>query len=216
MRTLQERGELFKDEIGRWATRESLDWGSLPARIEATIAERIERLSEPEYELLSAASVQGDDFAGNLVAEVTGRRPAGSPEGQISVADRRRAGHLMEALAGIDAASAPDSLAGHCYRAELHRMRGELLLARDGLAAAGEALDCFERAMARGREKGALTWELRAAMSIVRLRESQGADHGSELAEARQGLAAVVARFTEGFGFPDLQEAAALLWGASA
>jgi len=70
--------------------------------------------------------------------------------------------------------------------------------------------------MARGREKGALTWELRAAMSIVRLRESQGADHGSELAEARQGLAAVVARFTEGFGFPDLQEAAALLWGASA
>ena len=73
LRNLQERGELFKDEAGRWVARESLDWGSLPARIEAAIAERIERLPEQERELLSAASVQGDDFSGELVAELTGR-----------------------------------------------------------------------------------------------------------------------------------------------
>jgi len=158
----------------------------------------------------------GPDSLAILLADATLEVVRRRPEADDPLAGARLAGLLGEALAGIDAALAPDSLAGHCYQAELHRMRGELLLARDGLAAAGEALDCFERAMARGREKGALTWELRAAMSIVRLRESQGADHGSELAEARQGLAAVVARFTEGFGFPDLQEAAALLWGASA
>ena len=41
--------------------------------MEAAIAERIERLPEQERELLSAASVQGDDFTGELVAELTGR-----------------------------------------------------------------------------------------------------------------------------------------------
>jgi hypothetical protein len=73
LRNLQERGELLKDEVGRWVARGSLDWGSLPARIEAAIAERIERLPEREHRILSAASVQGDDFTGELVAEVTGR-----------------------------------------------------------------------------------------------------------------------------------------------
>ena len=46
---------------------------------------------------------------------------------------------------------APGSPSGPCYEAELLRMRGELLLAREGLAATDEALDCFERARTRGR-----------------------------------------------------------------
>ncbi len=70
------------------------------------------------------------------------------------------------------------------------------------------------RALTLGREQGALAWELRATLSIVRLRESQGAGHGSEWAGARACLTEVVARFTEGFDFPDLQEAAALIEGA--
>ena len=57
--------------------RESLDWGNLPARIDAAIAERIERLPAQEREILSAASVQGDDFCGELVAEMTGRPVGG-------------------------------------------------------------------------------------------------------------------------------------------
>jgi hypothetical protein len=69
--------------------------------------------------------------------------------------------------------------------------------------------------MARGREKGALAWELRAAMSIVRLRERQGAACAAELAEARHCLRDVYARFTEGFSFPDPVEAAALMKDAS-
>ena len=72
VRNLQERGELFRDEAGRWVRRESLDWGDLPARVEATIAERIERLPEYSRRLLSAASAQGDDFTAELVAELTG------------------------------------------------------------------------------------------------------------------------------------------------
>ena len=96
-------------------------------------------------------------------------------------------------------------------QAELYRMRGELLLARDGLAAAGEALACFERAMKLGRKKGALAWEMRAAMSIMRLRERQGEGHAAELAEARERLRETYQRFTEGFDLPDLQDAAGLI-----
>ena len=72
LRNLQARGELFQDEAGRWVAPESLDWGALPARVEAAIAERIDRLPEAERRILSAASVQGDDFTGEMVAELTG------------------------------------------------------------------------------------------------------------------------------------------------
>ena len=95
--------------------------------------------------------------------------------------------------------------------AELHRLRGELLLARDGLAAAEEALARFWQAILLGREQSALNWELRAAMSLVRLRARQGVACAAERAEARSTLREVVARFTEGFSLPDLREAAALL-----
>lgn len=64
---------------------------------------------------------------------------------------------------------------------------------------------------------GALAWQLRAAMSLVRFRMRQGEaaaeepEVAAELAEARDCLHEVYGRFTEGFAFPDLQEAAALM-----
>ncbi len=73
LRNLRARGQLYKDEAGRWVVREPLEWGSLPARVEAAIAERIERLPEPERAILSCASVQGDDFTGELVAAIIGK-----------------------------------------------------------------------------------------------------------------------------------------------
>jgi hypothetical protein len=48
-------------------------------------------------------------------------------------------------------------------------------------------------------------------MSLVRLRERLDGAGAAELAEARQCLREVYGRSTEGFGFPDLQEAAALM-----
>ena len=81
-------------------------------------------------------------------------------------------------------------------------MKGELLLERDGLAAAGEALACFQQSLQLGREMDALAWELRAAMSLVRLRERQGEAYAAELAEARSLLRDVYERFTEGLPSP--------------
>ena len=70
------------------------------------------------------------------------------------------------------------------------------------------AEDCFSQAAQMAREQGALFWELRVALSVARLRVSQGrAD------EARAALAAVYDRFTEGFATADLQAARTLLEG---
>ena len=55
-------------------------------------------------------------------------------------------------------------------------------------------------------EQGAKLWELRAAVSLARLRSNQG-----RLAEARDLLAPVYGWFTEGFDTADLKEAKALL-----
>ena len=55
-------------------------------------------------------------------------------------------------------------------------------------------------------EQEAKIWELRAAVSLARLRRDQGRS-----AEARDLLAPIYGWFTEGFETPDLKEAKALL-----
>jgi len=84
--------------------------------------------------------------------------------------------------------------------AELHRLRGELQ------ADAGEAERDFERAIAIAARQRAKSLELRAAMSLCRLRAAQGRGE-----DARRMLAAVYASFTEGFGTRDLIDARGLL-----
>jgi len=79
------------------------------------------------------------------------------------------------------------------------------------LAAAEDALVCFRHAIALGQEQAALAWQLRAAMSQVRLYERLAADQLPELEGARHTLAALYARYTEGHHLPDLCEAAAFL-----
>jgi predicted ATPase len=99
------------------------------------------------------------------------------------------------------------------WEAELHRLRGEFLLARQGTRqpVAGtwphgeEAEACFQRALTIARRQQAKSFELRAAMSLSRLWQ-QG-----KRAAARHLLAEVYAWFTEGFDTADLQEARALL-----
>jgi len=113
-------------------------------------------------------------------------------------------GHLAEARSKLDQgiAWADDKKEGW-YQPELMRMKGELLLRQ---AHAGEAEDCFRVANELAREQGALLWELRIALSLARLRKTQGRED-----DARQLLVPVCDRFTEGFDTPDLRAARALL-----
>ena len=76
-------------------------------------------------------------------------------------------------------------------------------MAGDAVAAEACAAPAASR---RAREQGSATLELRIATDLARLLpDPAGA------AEARAAVAAVHARFTEGFGTRDLREAAALL-----
>ena len=69
IRTMQDRGDLVQED-GVWMQSPSLDWERLPARIEAVIEERIERLSDELREILSVASVEGEDFTAQVVHQV--------------------------------------------------------------------------------------------------------------------------------------------------
>jgi predicted ATPase len=74
LRGMQERGDLVRDEHGRWIEGENLDWETLPARVEGVIAERIGlgRLPEHLRQALTVASVEGQDFTAEAVVRVRG------------------------------------------------------------------------------------------------------------------------------------------------
>jgi predicted ATPase len=122
--------------------------------------------------------------------------------------------------------------------AELYRLKGELTLQEEfkvqssefkvprpqplipNSQAEAEAEACFLKAIEIARKQQAKSLELRAVMSLVRLRqqqavqsESRTTDHASrtKLDEAYQMLSEIYNWFTEGFDTKDLQEAKALL-----
>jgi len=110
------------------------------------------------------------------------------------------------------------------YEAELHRLKGELLLKQskrqalsqtptggkahvsDESPVAAQAESCFNQAIKIAQQQKAKSWELRAATSVARLYQNQGRQE-----EARGLLAQIYNRFTEGFATKDLREAKALL-----
>ncbi len=94
-----------------------------------------------------------------------------------------------------------EKIGKHGYGAELHRLKGELLLqlSPDNHA---EAEICFRQALDIARQQQAKSWELRAAMSLARLWQQQG-----KRQDAYELLAPVYNWFTEGFDTADLREA---------
>jgi predicted ATPase len=113
-------------------------------------------------------------------------------------------GQIEEGLTLLDdALQLAERTAERLFAAELHRHKGDLLL-RHGNAVAAEKL--YREALDIARNQEAKLWELRAAVSLARLRRDQGRG-----AEARNLLAPVYDWFTEGFDTPDLKETKALL-----
>jgi adenylate cyclase len=106
-----------------------------------------------------------------------------------------------------EALALADSTGERCYQAELYRLKGERLLASARERGSVEAAaTCLEQSLATARRQGALSLELRAAMSLTRLpRGRTGSLH------ARRLLLSVYERFEEGFDTPDLRDARGLL-----
>jgi tetratricopeptide (TPR) repeat protein len=116
-----------------------------------------------------------------------------------------KAGRAEEGLAAIDEAlSEARAHNERWWDAELHRLRGELLLMRNADPSEVEA--ALLRAIEIARSQQARSLELRATMSLARLWMAQ---HRSD--EAKRWLGDVYAWFTEGFDTPDLQAARLLL-----
>ena len=67
---MQERGDLIRDESGRWVEGPRLDWNALPTRVEAVISERIDRLPKALREALTVASVEGETFTAEVLARI--------------------------------------------------------------------------------------------------------------------------------------------------
>jgi class 3 adenylate cyclase/predicted ATPase len=88
---------------------------------------------------------------------------------------------------------------------DIHRIAGEIAMVAPNPDVA-KAEEYFERALAVARAQQAKSWELRAAMSMARLRRDQG-----KRQEAHDLLAPVYGWFTEGFDTLDLKEAKLLL-----
>jgi DNA-binding winged helix-turn-helix (wHTH) protein/tetratricopeptide (TPR) repeat protein len=101
--------------------------------------------------------------------------------------------------------------------AELHRIKGELLLNSSDLLRGGklagdsstistlsEARACFNDALTIAKEQGLRSWQLRAALSMYRLDLMLGNPDATQLAE-------IYSSFTEGFETADLEQAAAIL-----
>ncbi len=121
-----------------------------------------------------------------------------------------KAGQPEEGLAVVAEAQELVTKSGEReYEAELHRVRGELLLARSP-SNPGEAEAAFRDALDVARRQSAKSWELRAATSLARLWQQQGRKQ-----EARELLAPVCDWFTEGFDTKDLRDAKSLLDGLS-
>ncbi len=142
-----------------------------------------------------------------------------------------RGGQLEDGLGALEEALVTaEQHTERFYEAELHRLKGELILRqwrkvsakpasrdiqhiqassgeRRGLTPLQrEAEVCFQQAMTIARRQQARSWELRAALSLGRLWQQQG-----QRAEAHALLAPIYGWFTEGFDTADLQEARALL-----
>jgi class 3 adenylate cyclase/predicted ATPase len=145
----------------------------------------------------------------SLIEEALNKFPSGARLGRpfhlVALAELYgKAGQPEEGLKRLaEAAELVEKTEERWAEAEMHRMRGMLLLSTSEHVAAE---DSFNRALAVARRQGAKFWELRAATSLAQLWGDQGKRN-----EARDLLAPICSWFNEGFEAPDLKKAQAFL-----
>ena len=152
----------------------------------------------------------------------------------------RSAGHGTEGRESVEEAlTIAEETGERLHLAELYRLRGELTLRKLSVISSQlavpstqpltpstqaeveqEAQECFLKAIDIAQKQQAKSWELRAVMSLARLRQQQVQNHAprttqhetrTRLDEAHLMLSEIYHWFTEGFDTKDLQEAKVLL-----
>ena len=115
-------------------------------------------------------------------------------------------GDFDRAIATVDEGLATSDRTGYrAFEAELHRVRGEMLLKRDPSdpASAAEALGT---AIAVAKQQGTRSFELRAALSLAKLYQST-----ARPAEAHDVLAPALEGFSPTSEMPEVAEGQALM-----
>ncbi len=119
-----------------------------------------------------------------------------------------RAGDPDRAIVVLDEALAICDRAGYrAFEAELHRVRGEMLLKRNP-ASPASAEEAFLTAIAVAKQQGTRSFELRAAHALAKLYQSTGRP-----AKAHAALAPALEGFPPTPEMPEIAEAEALLAG---
>jgi len=70
LQSLESSGVLTEDASGQLVQGSPIEWHSLPSRVAGVIASRVTQLTTAQKGILSASSVQGDEFIADVVAEV--------------------------------------------------------------------------------------------------------------------------------------------------
>jgi predicted ATPase len=153
------------------------------------VKEGIEQLNQGFIAFRATGAEINQSYFLALLAEAHGTM--GQPEAGLTV--------LTEALTHVD------STGERWYEAELHRLKGALLLQQSS-SDQTEVESCFHQAITIAQNQQGKSLELRAATSLARLWQQQG-----KREEARQVLGDVYGWFTEGFDTADLMDAKALL-----
>jgi len=116
----------------------------------------------------------------------------------------RKTGRLEEALFTINGAIGRATSSGvEFYLSELLRIKSQILAAQHDRES---AMNCLTEAIAVARAQSALAWELRSTMVLARM-----LSEGGQRDQARDTLALVYDRFTEGFDTADLKLARAII-----
>jgi predicted ATPase len=166
-------------------------------------------LPEPRFLRGLALSAQGafDEAVGCFRKGLAGRlgTTRSRAYGLLGLAEAlaRKNEHGAALVVARDGLKVQEETGLRMWEPELHRLAGVALF---GLSQLEDAETAFQEGVRAARHQQAKAYELRAAMSLARLRRDQG-----RRSEARDLLAPVYGWFTEGFDTPDLKEAKALL-----
>lgn len=116
-------------------------------------------------------------------------------------------GEIEQGLSVLDEAQAHVKSTGELYyESEIYRVKGNMFLLQGEKQAFDAAEDCFQQSIAIARRQNARSWELRSAVDLAALWDSQGKSR-----EAHSLLAPIVDWFTEGPETTDLINARRLL-----
>lgn len=70
LQNLQDQGDLVCNEEGKWVESGAINWQTIPSKVEGVVEERMGRLEPEQHELLTIASVEGEEFTAQVIARI--------------------------------------------------------------------------------------------------------------------------------------------------